>query len=127
MVSTTLEGWYVIPDYIGDGNGDQQEIMEAICDGIGESFDGTDCDGVATGNDKVSSSGRKNTFYTTYNSQAIFCAYMEGRGLLNYIKEIGFFDRCTKRGGTKNCLFAPGFCWTKLREYRKKNLQIDAS
>eukprot|EP00904_Undaria_pinnatifida_P002876 jgi/Undpi1/1258/HiC_scaffold_109.g14172.m1 len=53
VVSTTLEGWYVIPDYIGDGSGDQEEIMEAICDGIGESFDGTDCDGVATGNDEA--------------------------------------------------------------------------
>ena len=55
MVSTTIEAWYAIPDYIGDGIGDQMEIMQAICDAIGEGFDGTDCDGVATGNDEVKS------------------------------------------------------------------------
>ena len=44
-----IEEWDLIPDYIGDGSGDQEEIMQAICDGIGEGFDGTDCDGVATG------------------------------------------------------------------------------
>ena len=48
-----IEEWDLIPDYIGDGSGDQEEIMQAICDGIGEGFDGTDCDGVATGNDEV--------------------------------------------------------------------------
>ena len=53
MVSTTIEEWDVVPDYIGDGSGDQEEIMQAICDGIGEGFDGTDCDGVATGEEKV--------------------------------------------------------------------------
>ena len=52
-MSTTSELWGVVPDYIGDGSGDQKEIMEAICRGIGESFDGTDCDGVATGNEEV--------------------------------------------------------------------------
>ena len=55
MVSTTIEEWNLVPDYIGDGSGDQEEIMQAVCDGIGESFDGTDCDGVATGNDQVES------------------------------------------------------------------------
>ena len=53
VVSTTIEAWYAIPDYIGDGIGDQEEIMQAICDGIGEGFDGTDCDGVATGEEKL--------------------------------------------------------------------------
>lgn len=52
-MSTTIEEWDVVPDYIGDGSGDQEEIMQAICDGIGEGFDGADCDGVATGNDEV--------------------------------------------------------------------------
>lgn len=54
VVSTTLEGWYVIPDYIGDGKGDQSEIMQAICDGVGQGFDGVDCDGVSTGDSEVS-------------------------------------------------------------------------
>lgn len=52
-MATTIEEWFVVPDYIGDGSGDQEEIMQAICHGIGEGFDGTDCNGVATGNDQV--------------------------------------------------------------------------
>ena len=48
MVSTTIEEWHLIPDHIGDGRGDQEEIMPSIRNGIGEGFDGTDCDGVAT-------------------------------------------------------------------------------
>lgn len=43
----------MVPDYIGDGKGDQEEIMTAICDGIGQGFDGTDCDGVVTGTAEV--------------------------------------------------------------------------
>lgn len=53
VVSTTIEEWFVVPDYVGDSSGDQEEIMQAICDGIGEGFDGTDCDGIATGNAQV--------------------------------------------------------------------------
>eukprot|EP00904_Undaria_pinnatifida_P006174 jgi/Undpi1/2687/HiC_scaffold_14.g06065.m1 len=51
VMSTTIEEWNCVPDYIGAGSGDQYEIMQAICAGIGEGFDGTDCDGVATGED----------------------------------------------------------------------------
>lgn len=58
MASTTISAWFAIPNYIGDGNGDQEEIMKAICDGIGEGYDGTDCDGVATGKDKVNNKWR---------------------------------------------------------------------
>lgn len=53
MVSTTIVEWNVVPDYIGDGSGDHKAIMMAICDGIGEGFDGTDCDGVVTGTPEV--------------------------------------------------------------------------
>lgn len=53
VVSATNEHWDVIPDYIGDGQGDQEEIMKAICDGIGEGYDGVDCDGVVTGTPQV--------------------------------------------------------------------------
>ena len=37
--------WRVIPDVIGDGVSDQQEIMAAICEAKGAGFDGTDCVG----------------------------------------------------------------------------------
>lgn len=53
-MSTTIEEWSIVPDYIGDGSGDQQDIMTAICDAIGEGYDGTDCDGVVTGTPEVS-------------------------------------------------------------------------
>lgn len=53
VASTRIMSWRGVPDYIADGNGDQEEIMMAICDGIGEGFDGTDCDGVATGEEQV--------------------------------------------------------------------------
>lgn len=46
VVSATNERWDVIPDYIGDGIGDQGEIMEAICAAIGQGVNGIDCDGV---------------------------------------------------------------------------------
>lgn len=47
MVSAGNDFWNVIPDFIGDGIGDQEEIMTAICEGIGQEVDGTDCDGDA--------------------------------------------------------------------------------
>lgn len=47
VVSAANDFWNVIPDFIGDGIGDQEEIMTAICDGIGQVVDGTDCDGDA--------------------------------------------------------------------------------
>lgn len=53
MVSTAIEEWGVITDYIGDGTSDQEEIMRATCDAAGQGFDGTDCDGVVTGTPEV--------------------------------------------------------------------------
>lgn len=35
----------MVPDYIGDGSGDQEEIQTAICDAAGLEFDGFDCEG----------------------------------------------------------------------------------
>lgn len=58
MVTTTIEEWGVVPDYIGDGSGDQEEIMMAICDSIGEGYDGMDCDGVVTGTPEASTTMR---------------------------------------------------------------------
>ncbi len=37
--------WNLIPDVIGDGVSDQQEIMAAICEAKGAAFDGIDCVG----------------------------------------------------------------------------------
>lgn len=61
VVSTTIEEWNVVPDYIGNGSGDQQEIMTAICDSIKEGFDGWDCDGVATGSPEVTNASYSDT------------------------------------------------------------------
>lgn len=45
MVSTNIADWDVIPDIIADGVSDQEEIMTAICETKGATFDGTDCVG----------------------------------------------------------------------------------
>lgn len=45
MVSTNTEHWDVIPDIIADGVSDQEDIMTAICETKGATFDGTDCVG----------------------------------------------------------------------------------
>lgn len=45
MVTTTTSIWELIPDIIGDGVSDQEEIMMAICEAKGAAFDGTDCVG----------------------------------------------------------------------------------
>ena len=45
MVSTAMTAWNVVPDIIGDGVSDQMEIMTAICETKGATFDGTDCVG----------------------------------------------------------------------------------
>ena len=53
VASTMIESWSVIPDYIGDGNSDQEELMTAICKGAGEGFGGVTCDGVVSGTPQV--------------------------------------------------------------------------
>ena len=45
MVTTTMTEWGMIPDIIGDGVSEQEEIMTAICETKGATFDGTDCVG----------------------------------------------------------------------------------
>ncbi|CAN0223077.1 unnamed protein product, partial [Pylaiella littoralis] len=45
MVTTTQRYWSGIPDIIGDGVSEQEEIMTAICEAKGATFDGTDCVG----------------------------------------------------------------------------------
>lgn len=45
MVTTTMHEWGVLPDIIGDGAAEQEEIMTAICETKGATFDGTDCVG----------------------------------------------------------------------------------
>lgn len=45
MVSTTMTAWNLVPDIIGDGVSEQIEIMTAICETKGATFDGTDCVG----------------------------------------------------------------------------------
>lgn len=45
MVSTNIKDWNVIPDIIVDGVSDQEDIMTAICETKGATFDGTDCVG----------------------------------------------------------------------------------
>ncbi|CAM9500688.1 unnamed protein product [Scytosiphon promiscuus] len=45
VVSTTLEEWWVQPDYIGDGVSEQHVINAAICEGKGATYDGVDCVG----------------------------------------------------------------------------------
>ena len=45
MVSTAVDVWEVVPDIIGDGVSDQEEIMTAICETKGAAFDGIDCVG----------------------------------------------------------------------------------
>lgn len=45
VAATTQFEWNVIPDIIGDGVSEQQEIMTAICENKGSTFDGTDCVG----------------------------------------------------------------------------------
>lgn len=48
-----IDSWSVIPDLIGDGTSDQEEIMTAICKGAGEGFGGVTCDGVVSGTPQV--------------------------------------------------------------------------
>lgn len=48
-----IDSWGVIPDLIGDGTSDQEEIMTAICKGAGEGFGGVTCDGVVSGTPQV--------------------------------------------------------------------------
>eukprot|EP00904_Undaria_pinnatifida_P008259 jgi/Undpi1/4563/HiC_scaffold_18.g07917.m1 len=45
MVTTAMPEWARIPDIIGDGVSDQEDIMTAICETKGATFDGTDCVG----------------------------------------------------------------------------------
>ena len=45
MVSTNIKDWNVIPDIIADGVSDQEDVMTAICETKGGTFDGTDCVG----------------------------------------------------------------------------------
>lgn len=45
MVTTTMAKWGRIPDIIGDGVSEQDEIMTAICEAKGSTYDGTDCAG----------------------------------------------------------------------------------
>eukprot|EP00904_Undaria_pinnatifida_P008263 jgi/Undpi1/4567/HiC_scaffold_18.g07921.m1 len=46
MATTTMTEWPgVVPDITGDGVSEQQEIMTAICETKGGTFDGTDCVG----------------------------------------------------------------------------------
>ncbi|CAN0009638.1 unnamed protein product [Ectocarpus sp. 12 AP-2014] len=45
VVTTTMTVWRVVPDIIGDGVSEQEEIMAAICETKGAAFDGTDCVG----------------------------------------------------------------------------------
>lgn len=45
MVSTNIDVWGVIPDIVADGISDQEDIMKAICETKGSTFDGTDCAG----------------------------------------------------------------------------------
>ena len=45
MAATTIFDWGIIPDIIGDGVSEQQEIMTAICENKGSTFDGIDCVG----------------------------------------------------------------------------------
>lgn len=45
MVTTTMNTWRVLPDIIGDGEAEQEEIMTTICETKGATFDGTDCVG----------------------------------------------------------------------------------
>lgn len=40
-----MHDWNVIPDIIGDGASEQEEIMTAICETKGATFDGADCVG----------------------------------------------------------------------------------
>lgn len=53
VASTMIDSWGVIPDYIGDGTSDQEELMTAICAGAGEGFGGVTCDGVVSGTSQV--------------------------------------------------------------------------
>lgn len=45
MVTTTSSVWGVLPDIIGTGAAEQQQIMTIICEAKGAAFDGTDCVG----------------------------------------------------------------------------------
>lgn len=45
MVTTSMIKWGIIPDIIGDGVSEQEEIMTVICETKGAQFDGTDCVG----------------------------------------------------------------------------------
>ncbi|CAN0147040.1 unnamed protein product, partial [Ectocarpus fasciculatus] len=45
VVTTTIETWGVVPDVIGEGVSEQKNIMKAICEGKGSTFDGVDCVG----------------------------------------------------------------------------------
>lgn len=45
MVSTAITAWNWFPDVICDGLSDQEEIMTAICEAKGATYDGVDCVG----------------------------------------------------------------------------------
>ena len=45
MVTTTMTEWNRVPDIIGDGVSEQEEIMTAICETKGTTYDGVDCVG----------------------------------------------------------------------------------
>lgn len=45
MASTAIRSWSSVPDIIADGTSDQEDVMTAICETKGATFDGTDCVG----------------------------------------------------------------------------------
>lgn len=45
MATVTQRYWFGIPDIIGDGVSEQEEIMTAICEAKGATFNGVDCVG----------------------------------------------------------------------------------
>lgn len=61
VVTTTIEEWDVVPDYIGNAQGDQEELQMAICEAAGLDFDGADCDGDSSGSSEVCMTTRTRT------------------------------------------------------------------
>lgn len=45
VASTAIVSWSFFPDIICDGQSDQEEIMTAICEAKGATYDGVDCVG----------------------------------------------------------------------------------
>ncbi|CAM9499220.1 unnamed protein product [Ectocarpus sp. 4 AP-2014] len=45
VVTTTIETWGVVPDVIGEGVSEQKNVMKAMCEAKGSTFDGVDCVG----------------------------------------------------------------------------------